>query len=261
VDRPEPASSRATSVRDKTPVSDSISRRPFAVLRTQTKVVFAWLREQSLVVLTAALVILTAWLILATYRLESVVTSEGVTISREENIINRQALDSPPQVELVARVVPPAYLGSIGAIDFRNQGSSYVSVAYAWCWGDDAPVFDTKRPNTLQLARRFHSITIHGDVSLDFTACSGAIGELATPHEPRFLYSYVVYETPSEICKNREQWFALSRDGRAYDTVTDPGTFPDNLNPVARTAIYRALHAGPSSDRNLGTCLGKGSAL
>lgn len=235
-------------------------RRSPSKFGSVAKTLLEWCRAQSLVVLTGALVILTLWLILATYHLEVIMKEVGRTVSAEESIASKLAEDSPPQVELVARVLPPSSSASVGEVDFRNQGSSYVSAAYAWCWGDDMPTFRARHPNMLHRARRFHSITVHGSASLDFTSCSGVIGQVATPHEPRYFYSYIVYETPSETCKNHEQWFLLSVNKRSYGD-SDPGIFPENLNFEARTAVLSEVHRGPASDRHLASCLDQWHAL
>ncbi|MGO9949648.1 MAG: hypothetical protein ACLPWG_22740 [Steroidobacteraceae bacterium] len=256
MDSPEPPRSRgaAPTVNDEVPVVGDRPRSPVAASRTSTSGFLAWWRERALVILTGALVILTAWLIVATYNLERIA-------NREESIIHTEAMDSPPQVELVARVLPPSYSNSIGEFDFQNRGSSYLSAAYAWCWGDDASAFNVKRRNMLQPAAQLRSITIHGDASLDFGLCSGAISQWSTPHKPRYLYSYVAYETPSGNCKNRQQWFLLSPDGKSYDNSDDPGIFPSSLNTVARTAAAKAIENGPRSDWNLANCLGPASTL
>lgn len=88
----------------------------------------------------------------------------------------------------------------------------------------------------------------------------GRIRAAGKPAPARFIYSYAVYETPSEICKNREQWFELSSDGRGYFS-SDPGTFPHNLTFVARKVTLRTIQSGPASDRHLGSCLSEASAL
>lgn len=233
----------------------------FALVRAPVETFIGWWRAESLVWLTGVLVLLTALLIVATFRLERVATIERDTIQKEESIIGNQASDSPPQLELVAHVRPPSNPTSIGTIDFRNQGTWYVSVAYAWCWGDDAPAFNTKRTTDVQPARQILGIIVHGSKSMDFAACSGAVGQLATPHEPKYLYSFIAFETPSKNCRNLEQFFLLSGDKRTYDNLDDPGTFPPNLYQTAANEITRKIQEDPPSDGFPSSCLDRESKL
>jgi len=245
------------------PVRSPVSRVR-GVLRTLIR------GPEFLAVLTVVLVLLTWKLIVATDKLDEhtisltqAVNAESKTISKEEAIVHQEMVDSPPQIDLVAQVTAPLAAGSAGQISFRNQGSSYVSVAYAWCWGDDNLSFDVNKVGYVQDPALLRSMLVHNMSSVVFAACSGKVGNDFTAQKPRYIYTFAAYTTPSGSCRNRQQWFALDAGRSTYQSEEDlRSQFPANLNQVARIRILRAMTRATETGLKLGwDCLSPGKEL
>lgn len=233
-----------------------------------------WWHVQATAVYTIILIALTLVLIAYSVRLDSNMTAvsdaTNTLANMEKQMLTLQATDSPPQLELLAMVTNP---NGTPVITYHNRGSSYVARSVAWCWTDDSAPGRAPMGRAIVLG----AVVVGSQkvVTADQCARNAVNSAIRTGVEPTWLYTFVVFDTPSGLCKTSDELLFFSGKQKVYlePEIADADFAPVNgrspgipnvramLLKDARDAVTKKLRLLSVDEEHITSCLSPDNKL